>query len=306
MMSCTRPRRRHPAGVAPLDSGHGVVTQGPKARYGVAILALLILGLLALACGGSSEEADLTIADAAPRDAEAVGLVDLRVIGEDQELALAADPVRKALNGSLANLGLGSSDLTGAMTFLVENNRVLVAQGPFDLEEISQRLADTGHLVMDVEGTEVWFGPIGNVAFLASNRIALTSDFSSLELMVSQLKEKRALGTSEAISSVLDALPPGFYTVVSGDCAFVAVGCRAIGMSFNKKDSTLSSFDFVAVFDSEAEVSASLQDLEAFVHLQGLFSNVASQMTGGRFMAHGEGNSVEIFDGLAVEFTLQP
>ena len=283
-----------------------MVTQGPKARYGVAVLALFILGLLALACGGSAGGADLTIADSAPRDAEAVGLVDLGVIGEDQELTLAAGSVRKALNRSLGNLGLGSSDLTGAMTFLLGNNRILVAQGPFDIEEIRQRLADTGHMVVDVEGTEVWFGPIGNVAFLASDRIALTSDFSSLELMVSQLKEKRALGSSEAISSVLDALPPGFYTVVSGDCGFVAVGCRAIGMSFNKKDSTLSTFDFVAVFDSEAEVGASLQDLDAFVGLQGLFANVTSQTAGERFIAHGEGNSVEIFGGLAIEFTLKP
>lgn len=289
-----------------MDRGDGTAARGPGARYEVAVLALFIFGLLAVACGGSPEGSDLTIADSAPRDAEAVGLVDLNVIGEDQELALAADPVRKALNRSLGSLGLGSSDLTGAMTFLLENNRILVAQGPFALEQIRQRLADTEHLVMDVEGTEVWFGPIGNVAFLAPDRIAITSDFSSLELMVSQLKEKRALGTSEAISSVLDALPPGFYMVVSGDCAFVAAGCRAIGMSFNKKDSTLSTFDFVAVFDSEAEVGASIQDLNAFVGLQGLFANVTSQTAGGRFMAHGEGNSAEILGGLAPEFTLGP
>ena len=232
--------------------------------------------------------------------------MDLNVIGEDQELALAADPVRKALNRSLGSLGLSSSDLTGAMTFLLENNRILVAQGPFALEEIRQRLTDTDHLVMDVEGTEVWFGPIGNVAFLAPDRIAITSDFSSLELMVSQLKEERVLGASEAISSVLDVLPPGFYTVVLGDCAFVAVGCRAIGMSFSKKDSIRSSFDFVAVFDSEAEVSASIQDLYDFVHLQGLFANVATQTAGGRFMAHGEGNSVRMFSVLAVEFSVGP
>ncbi|MEE9198782.1 MAG: hypothetical protein V3U26_03175 [Dehalococcoidia bacterium] len=262
--------------------------------------------LVALACGGSSATSDLTLAGATPRNVQSATLVDLQALREDGTLSVVAESIGSSLDAGLAGLGLRGSELTGAITFVIGGERALVVQGDIVEEELRQRLADSGFLAQKVGDREVWSGtgPVGGVALLRGGRVAVSGDAREMSAIVEALSEGRNLGSDEEMAVILAELPEGVVVSVSRDCFSVAAGCRAIGISFDKMDSLLAGFTFVALFDSESEVESAREDLEAFVRLERLYSGVTTRIVGRHFVAEGEARSAEIFGGLSEEFDL--
>ena len=266
---------------------------------------MLAACFLTYSCG-EPEPVALTVESDVPKDAQDVTFVDLEVIRGDAQLLEAADELIGALNRSLGNIGVGSSDLSRAVTFLMNGRRVIMVQGTFDLQDIGQRLEDTEHSTERVRDTEVWFGLAGNLAFLGPGHLAISDDFRSIEAMLNQLDDAQTFGAVEGVATVLDELQGRAYLSVTTQCEFVALGCRALGFSVASSVDASGSFDLISLFDSQEGAESGQATLEAFAMVETLFSGVSTRIEGPKFIASGDGNLSEIFRGTGSEFTLRP
>ena len=141
-----------------------------------------------------------------PEIATDATMVDLEVIRGDPGLIGEAGEVLGALNRSLGNAGVGSSEVRSAVSFVVNGRRVLMVEGSFDIEEVAERLERSGHAVRNIADAEVWSGDAGNVALLGPGRMALGYDFRTIEAVIGQLEEGITLDRSEAARAVLDGM----------------------------------------------------------------------------------------------------
>ena len=276
-------------------------------RIAFACISAIILLVLACGGGGSLEEVELSLASSVPRDAQNPSFVDLETMRGDADLNSFASSLEGILDESFVELGLSGSDLTGVITFLINGERALMVQGSIDEEELRRSMSEAGFLEEEVRGIQVWsgLGSIGSVAFMRPGRIVLSGDFRPIDIIISQLEDKEELRSNENIAPVLEELPGGIAVSVTNDCIFITEGCRAMGISLNKRDATISDFTFVALFDSEADVSNARSELEALFELTvDLYSDVTTQVIGDRFIAEGGVRTTEILRGLAAEFDL--
>ena len=279
----------------------------PLAKRSLAGLALafLLAGAVALGCGGSGGE-ELTIGGDVPEIAQDATLVDLEVVRSDPELLRATAELLGALNRSLGNTGVGSSEVERAVTFVVNNRRVLMVEGTFDTEDVTTRLEETGHSMRRIAGTEVWSGDAGNVALLESGRMALSYDFRTIETVIVQMEEGLTLGRVQAPMETLARMRGTAYISLTTRCENIAPGCRALGFSASGEGGTTGSFDLVSWYDTPEEAEAAAPSLEAFSTVESLFSDVSTGTEGRMFVAEGEGRLAEIFLGADSEFRLRP
>ena len=269
------------------------------------VVGLLMAGIVAMGCGGSGGE-KLTIGEDVPEIAQDATLINLEAIRGDSELLKEAGEVLGALNRSLGNTGVGSSDLQSALTFVVNDRRVILVDGTFDAEDVAKRLEDTGHGVRKIRDTEVWSGDAGNVALLRSGRMAVSYDFTTIEIVLVQLEDGRTLDQVEAAREVLDRVQGTAYISLTTRCEDVASGCRALGFSASGQGSTTGTFDLVSWYDTEAEAAAAESSLAAFSTIESLFDSATTVTEGRIFTASGEGELAEIFRGADSEFRLRP
>ena len=223
-----------------------------------------------------------------------------------EELLKEAGEVLGALNRSLGNTGVGSSDVGRAVSFVMNNRRVLIVDGSFDTEEVATRLEETGHAVRSVEETDVWSGDAGNVALLGPGRLAMSYDFTTLESALSQLSAGRTLDLVEAAREVLERMGGTAYVSVTTRCESVAPGCQALGFSASGKGGPAGAFDLVSWYTSAAEAEAARRSFQEFVSTEGLFDEATALVEGQSHIAMGEGHPSEIFRGADSEFRLRP
>lgn len=270
------------------------------------VLVLLLGSIVAVGCGESGGGEPLTIGGDVPEIAQDAAMVDLEVIRGDSELVKEAGEVLAALNRSLGNTGIGSSDVGSAVTFVMNERRVLMVEGTFNTGDVAERLEATGHGVRRVEGSEVWSGDSGNVALLGSGRMAVSYDFTTIETVLTQLEDGRTLNGVEAARDVLESMQGTAYRSLTTRCEGVAPGCRALGFSASGQGDSTGMFDLVSWYDTVAEAQAAEPSLEAFATVEGLFRGVETATEGQMFVATGEGELAEIFLGVASEFRLRP
>ena len=270
------------------------------------IVTVMFLGLMAAAGCGGPGEGELTIGQNVPEIAQDAAMVDLEVIRGDSELLKEAGEVLGALNRSLGNTGVGSSDVGRAVSFVMNNRRVLIVDGSFDTEEVATRLEETGHAVRLVEETDVWSGDAGNIALLGPGRLAMSYDFTTLESALSQLSAGRTLDLVEAAREVLERMGGTAYVSVTTRCESVAPGCQALGFSASGKGGPAGAFDLVTWYASVAEAEAARQSFQEFVSTEGLFDEATALVEGQSHIAMGEGHPSEIFRGADSEFRLRP
>ena len=178
---------------------------------------VLLLGLAAaMGCGGAGGGEKLTIGGDVPEIATDATMVDLEIIRGDPGLIGEAGEVLGALNRSLGNAGVGSSEVRGAVSFVVNGRRVLMVDGSFDIEEVAGRLERSGHAVRNIADAEVWSGDAGNVALLGAGRMALGYDFRTIEAVIGQMEEGITLDRSEAARAVLDGMGGTAYISFHG------------------------------------------------------------------------------------------
>ena len=280
-----------------------------KSSLAAIIVGLLMVSIVAMGCGGSGGGPGgekLTIGGDVPEIAQDASLIDLEAIRGDSELLKEAGEVLGALNRSLGNTGIGSSDLRSAVTFVVNDRRVILVEGAFDTEDVAKRLEDTGHGVRKIRDTEVWSGDAGNVALMGAGRMAVGYDFTTMETVLVQLEDGRTLDQVGAAREVLDRVQGTTYISLTTRCEEVAPGCRALGFSASGQGSPTGTFDLVSWYDTEAEAAAAESSLAAFSTIEILFDSATTVTEGRIFTASGEGELAEIFRGADSEFRLRP
>ena len=248
----------------------------------------------------------MTIVGDVPEIAQDATLVDLEVIRADPGLLAEADEVLSALNRSMGNAGVGSSDIRGAISFVINGRRVLMVDGSFDTEEVAKRLEDSGHAVRPIGDAEVWSGDAGNVALLGPGRMALSYDFRTTERVIVQLEEGVTLDRSEAARAVLDRMSGNAYISFTARCESIAPGCQALGFSASAGGGSSGSFDLVSYHETPETAIQAQPILEGFASLEALFRDVTVSTEGRLFIASGEGDLAEIFRGAESDFRLIP
>lgn len=270
------------------------------------IVPALLLGLVvAVGCEGSGGKR-LNIGADVPEIAQDATMVDLEVIRADPGLLAESDEVLGALNRSLGNAGVGSSDIGSAVSFVINGRRVLMVEGAFDTEAVAKRLEDSGHAVRHIADAEVWSGDAGNVALLGPGRMALSYDFRTTERMIVQLEEGVTLDRSEAARAVLDRMSGNAYISFTARCELIAPGCRALGFSASGDGGSSGSFDLVSYHDTPETATQAQPILEGFASLEALFRDVTVSIEDRLFVASGEGDLAEIFRGAESDFRLTP
>jgi len=270
------------------------------------LVAVLLVGLVAaMGCGGSDGE-KLNIGGDVPEIAQDATMVDLEVIRADPGLLAEADEVLGALNRSLGNAGVGSSDVRSALSLVINGRRVLMVEGVFDTDEVAKRLEDSGHSVRRIADREVWSGDAGNVALLGPGRMTLSYDFRTTETVISQLEEGITLNRSEAARAVLDRMSGNAYLSFTARCEEIAPGCQALGFSASGSSGVSGSFDLVSYHETAETAIQARPVLEGFASLETLFRDVTVSIEDRLFIAAGEGDLAEIFRGAESDFRLVP
>ena len=270
------------------------------------VMTILLVGVVIAGCGESGEGEKLTIGMDVPEIAQDATMIDLEAIRGDSELLKEAGEVLGALNRSIGNTGVGSSDLRNAVTYVVNDRRVLMVEGAFDTEDVATRLEETGHGVRKVRGTDVWSGDAGNVALLGPGRMVVSYDFTTTETVLVQLEEGRTLDQVEAAREVLQRVQGTAYISLTTRCEDVAPGCQALGFSASGQDSPIGTFDLVSWYGTASEAAEAESSLADFATIETLFSSATTATEGRMFTASGEGELAEIFRGADSEFRLRP
>ena len=248
----------------------------------------------------------MTIGGDVPEIAQDATMVDLEVIRADPGLLAEADEVLGALNRSLGNAGVGSSDVRSAVSFVINGRRVLMVEGTFETDDVAKRLEDSGHALRHIADAEVWSGDAGNVALLGPGQMALSYDFRTTERMIVQLEEGVTLDRSEATRTVLDRMSGNAYISFTARCEEIAPGCQALGFSASGGGGPNGSFDLVSYHDTPESATQARPVLEGFASLEALFRDVTVSTEGRLFVASGEGDLAEIFRGAESDFRLIP
>lgn len=277
-----------------------------KRSLAVIVLTLLLSLTAAVGCGGAGGGEKLTIGGDVPEIATDATMVDLEVIRGDPGLIGEAGEVLGALNRSLGNAGVGSSEVRGAVSFVANGRRVLIVDGSFDIEEVAERLERSGHAVRNIADAEVWSGDAGNVALLGPGRMALSYDFRTIEAVIGQLEEGITLDRSEAALAVLDRMDGNAYISFTARCDSIAPGCQALGFSASGSGGSTGSFDLVSYHESPETATEAQPVLEGFASLETLFRDVSVSIDDRLFVASGEGDLAEIFRGAESDFRLIP
>lgn len=268
----------------------------------VSIVSVFLLGLVvSMACGDSGGE-KVTIGGNVPQVAQDATMVDLEIIRADPGLLSEAVEILGALNRSLGNAGVGSSDVRSAISFVIDGRRVLMVDGYFETDDVAKRLEEGGHTVRRIADAEVWSGDAGNVALLSPGRMALSYDFRTIEAVIGQLEEGITLDRSEAARAVLDRMSGNAYISFTARCELIAPGCRALGFSASGS----GSFDLVSYHDTPETAAEAQPALEDFALLETLFQDVIVSTEDRLFVATGEGDLAEIFRGAESDFRLIP
>lgn len=270
------------------------------------IVSVLLVIFIAVAGCGESAGQKLTIGGDVPETAQDATLVDLQVIRADPGLLSEVDEVLGALNRSLGNAGVGSSEIRGAVSFVIDGRRVLMVDGTFDTDRVAERLEEGGHTVRRIADTEVWSGGAGNVALLGPGRMALGYDFRTMEAMIGQLEEGLTLDRSEAARIVLDRMSGNAYISFTARCDKIAPGCQALGFAASGTGSSSGNFDLVSYHETADTANQAQPVLEGFASLETLFRDVTTSTEGRLFIASGEGDLAEIFRGAESDFRLIP
>lgn len=272
----------------------------------MAIAPVFLLGLaMAIGCGGE-ERVRLTIGGDVPGIATDATMVHLDVIRGDPGLLAEAQEVLGALNRSLGNAGVGSSEVRSAVSFVIDERRALMVDGGFDTEKVAERLEESGHALRRIADVEVWSGDAGNVALLGPGRMALGYDFRTMEAVIGHLEEGITLGRSEAAWAVLSRIKGNAYMSFTARCDTIAPGCQALGFSASRTVGSRGSFDLVSYHQSAESAIQAQPILEGFASLETLFRDVAISAEGRLFIATGEGDLAEIFRGAESDFRLIP
>ena len=276
-----------------------------KIRLASIVSVLLVSLAAAVGCGGSGGE-KLTIGGDVPEITQDATLVDLEVIRADPGLLAEADEVLGALNRSLGNAGVGSSDVRSAVSFVINGRRVLMVEGSFETDDVAKRLEGSGHAVRHIGEAEVWSGDAGNVALLGPGRMALSYDFRTTERVIVQLEEGVTLDRSEAARAVLDGMSGNAYISFTARCESIAPGCEALGFSASGGEGPSGSFDLVSYHETPESAIQAQPVLEGFAALESLFRDVTVSTEDRMFIASGEGDLAEIFRGAESDFRLIP
>ena len=276
-----------------------------KRSFAGIVSVLLVILIAVVGCGESGGQ-ELTIGGDVPEIAQDATLVDLEVIRADSGLLAEADEVLGALNRSLGNSGVGSSEVRGAVSFVINGRRVLMVDGTFNTDEVAKRLEESGHAVRHIGNAEVWSGIAGNVALLGPGRMALSYDFRTTERVIGQLEEGITLDRSEAARAVLDGMSGNAYISFTARCETIAPGCQALGFSASGGGGTSGSFDLVSYHETPETATQARPILEGFASLEALFRDVTVSTEDRLFVASGEGDLAEIFRGAESDFRLNP
>lgn len=272
----------------------------------VSLVSVFLLGLIvSMACGDSGGE-KVTIGGNVPLVAQDATMVDLEIIRADPGLLSEAVEILGALNRSLGNAGVGSSDIRSAISFVIDGRRVLMVDGYFETDDVAKRLEEGGHSVRRIADREVWSGDSGNVALLGPGRMTLSYDFRTTETVVSQLEEGITLDRSEAAMAVLDRIGGNAYISFTARCGEIAPGCQALGFSASGEDSQNGSFDLVSYHDTPENAIQARPVLDAFASLETIFRDVTVTTEDSLFVASGQGDLAEIFRGAESDFRLNP
>ena len=266
----------------------------------------MLVILIAVAGCGESVDQKLTIGGDVPETAQDATLVDLEVIRADSGLLSEAGEVLGALNRSLGNAGVGSSEVRSAISFVINGRRVLMVEGSFDTGEVAERLEGSGHAVRHIGNAEVWSGVAGNVALLGPGRMALSYDFRTTERVIGQLEEGITLDRSAAARAILDRMSGNAYLSITTRCEEIAPGCEALGFSASGSGGPSGSFDLVSYHETPETAIQARPILEGFASLESLFQDVTVSTEGRLFIASGEGGLAEIFRGAESDFRLNP
>ena len=269
------------------------------------VTALLLAFAATMGCGGE-DGGRLTIGGNVPEVAQDATMVDLEAVRGDSGLLAEAGEVLGALNRSMGNTGVGSSDLRRAVSFMINGRRVLMVDGSFDTEEVAERLEENGHAVRRIADTEVWSGDAGNVALLAPGRLALGYDFRTVETMIVQLEEGITLDRSGAARAVLGRMGGDAYISFTARCETIAPGCQALGFSASGSGGSSGSFDLVSYHETQETAAQARTTLEGFASLETLFRDVTVSTEDQLFIAEGKGDLAEIFRGAESDFRLIP
>ena len=248
----------------------------------------------------------MTIGGDVPEIATDATMVDLEVIRGDSGLIGEAGEVLAALNRSLGNAGVGSSDLRGAVSFVVNGRRVLMVDGSFDIEEVAERLERSGHAMRRIADTEVWSGDAGNVVLLGPGRMALGYDFRTIEAVIGQLEEGLTLERSETARAVLGRMRGNAYISITMRCELIAPGCEALGFSASGTGNSTGTFDLVSYHETADLAAEARSALENFTSAEALFKNAVNTIEGRLLIASGKGELSEVFRGAESDFRLIP
>ena len=248
----------------------------------------------------------MTIGGDVPEIATDATMVDLEVIRGDSGLIGEAGEVLAALNRSLGNAGVGSSDLRSAVSFVIDGRRVLMVEGSFDTEEVVGRLERSGHAVRRIADTEVWSGDAGNVALLGPGRMAISYDFRTLEKVIGQLEEEITLERSEAARAVLDRMHGNAYISITMRCELIAPGCESLGFSASGTGDSTGTFDLVSYHETADLAAEARSALENFTSAEALFKDAVNTIEDRLLIASGEGELSEVFRGAESDFRLIP
>lgn len=217
--------------------------------------------------------------------------------------------IEDVLDQSLTSIGAMGAGVSRAVTYAIGDQRVVILEGDIGKEkDVRDTLSDSGYLSETVRGVDVWSGegPIGALAFLESDRIIMSGDAREISLTVTDLDDERYLGSRIEMSLVLVDLPDGTVMSLTTNCSF-ADACTALGISFRKKDATLSSFSMVVLFPTDSEASFGQEQMDSlFAQLSTIYPVFEMKVIGRRIIIAGDAVSANILGGISEEFVLAP
>lgn len=233
-----------------------------------ALMVLLGAGLIGAGCSSSSGLADMV--SQAPADTLSFKYVDVAGLRNDDDLSELYESWKGTVDARLEAHGIASGDVAvfgfGTGTAL----RFTILKGDFDLEQVREKLKETGFDEGEYKGEEMWeldngagYDSDPRVALL-EGRIILGNE-GGVKGCIKVMKEgDSSLMEKADIKDVVDRIPAGLYVDLEKNAlaGLIVQGFESYALSARKEDSDTLDIAGVAKFEVDSDAGRGKDAIE--------------------------------------------
>ena len=245
----------------PGRSNHEFNDKAPLRRYLLLGVGLLLLPLIAVACGdgggGSPDDFMRMLSD----DAEGIVYLDVSAIEDDNDLRDMRRSAESDWDFDSYDLDLRDLDY---VAFSEEDGGgdVYLLGGVDDLDDLRDELDDRDYDDDEIDGVEVWVDSSSTweaFAFLPGNAVLIAYYEDDMEDMLRR-RDRGGSSLMHELGNVWGALPSGFVRLVTANCPYS--DCDFSGWSVEKENSQEIKEVAVFEFESSRDAERAADDIE--------------------------------------------